>query len=125
MKSEINKRAVPSAPTCWQREAPCACLRIETSPRESHLFPYQHLVTASLSQSDQAETLRLTFSLHDVEIEGRNLRALLLALQDFGVKWIRVMPQRYQQLEAAENGVVSRIHVHEASAAASASGSIS
>jgi hypothetical protein len=101
--------------TCWQREGPCACLRIETSPRESHLFPYQHLVTASLTHSDQAETLRLTFSLHDVEIKGNNLRALLLALQDFAVKWVRVMPERYQQLHPAENTVVSSIRIREAS----------
>jgi hypothetical protein len=113
MKSETNKRTV-SAPTCWQREAPCACLRVEISPRESYLFPYQHLVTASLSHSEQAETLRLTFSLHDVEIKGRNLRALLLALQDFAVKWVRVIPERYHSLEFGENGVVSSIRIHEA-----------
>jgi len=104
---------VQATPACWQREAPCPCLRIETSPRESHLFPYQHLVTASLSQSDEAETLRLTFSLHDVEIEGRNLRALLLAIQEFAVKWVRVMPERYHQLETGENALVSRICIHE------------
>jgi hypothetical protein len=114
MKSEINKRTVSSAPTCWQREAPCACLRVETSPRESHLFPYQHLVTASLSYGEKEETLHLTFSLHDIEIKGRNLRALLLALQDFAVKWIRPIPERYQALEPGENGVVSSIHIHEA-----------
>jgi hypothetical protein len=78
------------------------------------LFPYQHLVTASLSQSDQAETLRLTFSLHDVEIEGRNLRTLLLAIQEFAVKWVRAMPERYHLLEAGENGVISRIRIQEA-----------
>ena len=114
MKSETNKRTVLSTQTCWQREAPCACLRIEVSPRKLHLFPYQHLVTASLTQSDEAETLCLTFSLHDVEIEGHNLRALLLAIQDFAVKWVRVMPERYHQLENGENGVVSRIRIHEA-----------
>ena len=113
MKSETNKRTVLSVPTCWQREAPCVCLRIETSPRESHLFPYQHLVTASLSPSDETETLRLTFSLHDVEIKGRNLRTLLLALQDFAVKWIRPMPERYHALEPGENGAVSSIRIHE------------
>lgn len=113
MKSETNKRTVLSTPTCWQREAPCACLRIETSPRESHLFPYQHLVTASLHQSDETETLRLTFSLHDVEIKGRNLRTLLLALQDLSVKWIRAMPERYHALESGENGVVSSIRLQE------------
>ena len=114
MKSETNKRTVLSAPTCWQREAPCACLRIEISPRESHLFPYQHFVTASLTHSEQVETLRLTFSLHDVEIKGRNLRALLLALQDFAVKWIRALPERYHALEPGDNGVVSSIRIHEA-----------
>src|SRR6059058_4204007 len=43
----------------------------------------------------ETEILRLTFSSHDVEIAGRNLRALLLALQDFAVKWLRSMPERY------------------------------
>jgi hypothetical protein len=113
MKSETNKRTVSSAPTCWQREAPCACLRIEASPRKLHLFPYQHLVTASLSYGEEAEMLHLTFSLHDVEIQGRNLRALFLALQDFAVKWIRAMPERYHALELCENGVVSSIRIHE------------
>jgi hypothetical protein len=113
MKSETNNRTVSSAPMCWQREAPCACLRIETSPHESHLFPYQHLVTASLAHGEQEDTLRLTFSLHDVEIRGRNLRALLLALQDFAVKWIRAIPERYHALERGENGVVSSIRIRE------------
>jgi hypothetical protein len=110
MKSETNKRTVP---TCWQREASSACLRIEISPRESHLFPYQHLVTASLTQSEESETLRLAFSLHDVEIKGRNLRTLLLAVQDFAVKWIRAMPERYHALEAGEHGIVSSIGIRE------------
>jgi hypothetical protein len=78
------------------------------------LFPYQHLVTASLNQSDEMELLRLTFSLHDVEIKGRNLRSLLLALQDFAVKWIRPMPERYHGLESGENGVVWSIRIHDA-----------
>jgi len=113
MKSETNKRIASSVPTCWQREAPSACLRIETSPRESHLFPYQHLVTASLSHGEEGETLRLAFSLHDVEIKGRNLRSLLLALQDFAVKWIRAIPERYHTLEPGENGVVSSVRIRE------------
>jgi hypothetical protein len=48
-----------------------------------------------------------------VEIQGRNLRALLLALQDFAVKWIRAMPERYHALEHGENGVVSGICIRE------------
>ena len=114
MKTENRRQTVQTTPTCWQREAPCACLRIETSPNESHVFPYQHLITASLTSAEQIETLRLLFSSHDVELQGRNLRSLLLALQDFAVKWIRAMPERYQALESAENGVVSGIRIREA-----------
>jgi hypothetical protein len=114
MKTENRRQTVQTTPACWQREAPCPCLRIETSPNESHVFPYQHLVTASLTSAGQIETLRLLFSSHDVEIAGHNLRSLFMALQDFAVKWVRPMPERYHQLEAGENGVVSGIRIQEA-----------
>ena len=113
MKSEHNRRTAPAGPTCWQREAPCACLRIETSDRAAQVFPYQHLVTASLDCADEAEILRLTFSTHDVEITGQNLRALLLAVQDFAVKWLRPVPQRYEALGSSDDGVIPRIRIEE------------
>ena len=114
MKRETNRPSVPSAPTCWQREAPCACLRIEISGNDAQLFPYQHLVTASLSHVENSEILRLTFSSHDVEIAGRNLRALLLALQDFAVKWLRAIPERYEALGNNDEGMITRIRIEEA-----------
>jgi hypothetical protein len=115
MKHNNHKRTLPPAATCWQREAPSACVRVEISGRETFLFPYNHLVSASLSVGDdEAETLLLAFSSHDVEITGRNLRGLLSALQDFAVKWMRAIPQRYQALETGDDGVISRIKVEEA-----------
>src|SRR5512132_3480831 len=114
MKIENRRQTVQATPACWQREAPCACLRIETSPNESHVFPYQHLVTASLISAEQTETLRLSFSSHDVELQGRNLRTLLLALQDFAVKWLRTMPERYEGLETGDNAVITGIQIEEA-----------
>src|SRR6266487_6787648 len=114
MKTENRRQTVQATPACWQREAPCPCLRIETSPNESHVFPYQHLVTASLTSAEQTETLRLSFSSHDVELRGRNLRTLLLALQDFAVKWLRTMPERYEDLETGDGGVITGIQIEEA-----------
>lgn len=114
MKSNTDKGPHPSAPTCWQREAPCACLRVEVSARAAQLFPYQHFVTASLNQNGDAETLRLLFSTHDVEIIGQNLRPLLIALQDFAVKWIRAVPERYHALAAEKNGLIASIRIEEA-----------
>jgi hypothetical protein len=67
-----------------------------------------------LNCDDETEKLRLTFSSHDVEIVGRNLRHLLLALQDFAVKWMRPIPERYQSLGSGDDGVISSIRVEEA-----------
>jgi hypothetical protein len=88
-------------------------VRVETSAREAHLFPYQHLVTASLSETNDSETLKLAFSSHDVEIRGRNLRPLLLALQDFAVKWLRAIPERYHRLAGDKSGVIASIRIEE------------
>ncbi len=114
MKSDTNREQTQSAPTCWQREAPCACLRIERSVDEADVFPYQHLVSASLNRTEDSEVLRLAFSSHDVEIVGHNLRPLLLALQDFAVKWIRAIPQRYHRLADHKSGIITTIRIAEA-----------
>ena len=114
MKTENRRQTVQATPACWQREAPCPCLRVETHANEMRLFPYQHLVNASLVNSEGVETLRLAFSSHDVEIAGHNLRSLFLALQDFAVKWIRAIPERYHLLQSGENAVVSSIRIREA-----------
>lgn len=114
MRSDPNREPTASAPTCWQREAPSACLRIERSADEAHVFPYQHLVTASFTKTGDSDLLRLAFSSHDVEIAGRNLRPLLLAVQDFAVKWIRAIPERYHLLADGKNGIVVSIRVEEA-----------
>jgi hypothetical protein len=101
-----------SAPTCWHREAQGACLRVELPSSEAHLFSYQHFVTASLKRNDSgSELLRITFSTHEVEIEGRGLRELLLGLQDFAVKWLRATPERYHPLAVGAEGVITTVRI--------------
>lgn len=84
---------------------------MELTGAEAHLFPYQQLVAASLLHVNQADTLTLTFASHEVVCTGRNLRDLLHALQDFSVKWLRPIPERYQSSIATENGVISTIRI--------------
>ncbi|MEO8350232.1 MAG: hypothetical protein ABI680_00785 [Chthoniobacteraceae bacterium] len=111
MKRHLETPSVQPAPTCWQREAPSACLRVETPAGELHLFPYGQLVTVALAHAEHCETVRIVLANHEVEITGRNLRDLVLALQDFAVKWIRVTPRRYQSLGEVDGGIVSTIVV--------------
>jgi hypothetical protein len=109
MKRHLENNTSPPAPTCWQREAPSACLRVETSDGEVHLFPYGQFVTASLVRAEDSEAMRITFATHDVEITGHNLWELLHVLQDFAVKWVRVFPKRYQSLDNTEGCKVTKI----------------
>ncbi len=115
MKNRTSTATEPptaTAPICWQREAPSACLRVELLNGEVHLFPYTHLITARLTRNaESTETLHLTFSTHEVQIEGHALRDLLLGLQDFAIKWLRPVPERYHAVVPIQEGVITSIHV--------------
>jgi hypothetical protein len=87
---------------------------VEISATEAYLFPYQHLATASLIHRVHEDTLRIAYSTHDVEISGTNLWELLVAIQDFAVKWIRIMPQRYQGASDKACRTISEIAVKPA-----------
>lgn len=109
-----NRTTTPESatPTCWQREAPSACLRIELPDGTQNLLSYGHFVTATLTRSESGlEIIRISFSSHELEIEGRGLRDLLLGLQDFAVKWIRTAPARYQPSPVDAAGIVSSIKI--------------
>jgi hypothetical protein len=84
---------------------------VEISATETHLFPYQQMVTASLIIENAHDVVRLAFSSHDVEITGRNLRELLVALQEFAVKWLRTIPDRYQAVTTADSCLISYIRI--------------
>jgi hypothetical protein len=102
----------PTTPICWQRESPSACLRIELLNGDIHLFPYTHLVTVRLTRTaENNETLQLTFSTHEVKIEGHNLRDLVLGIQDFAIKWLRSVPERYQPLAQNRDGVIVSVRI--------------
>ena len=110
--STATETPTATAPICWQREAPSACLRIELLNGEIHLFPYTHLVTACLTRTaEDIETLHLTFSTHEVQIEGHNLRDLILGIQDFAIKWLRPVPERYQSLVPSRDAVIVSVRV--------------
>ena len=70
------------------------------------------MITASLIHENAHEVLRLVYSSHDVEVTGQNLRELLVALQEFSVKWVRAVPDRYQlTIASTGQGILSNIRV--------------
>ena len=112
MKRTSIDPTTPTAPVCWQRESATACLRIELESSEIHLLPYNHLISARLTLgTGGTESLQITFSAHEVQIEGHNLRDLLLGIQDFAIKWLRAVPEKYGAVAPIREGVVTSIRV--------------
>ena len=102
----------PTAPVCWQRESATACLRIELESSEIHLLPYNHLISARLTLgTGGTESLQITFSAREVQIEGHNLRDLLLGIQDFAIKWLRAVPERYHAVAPIRDGVITSLQI--------------
>ena len=112
-RSAITTEPPPATtPICWQRETTSACLRIELPNGEIHILPYAHLVSAHFTKSkDDTETLRLIFSTHEIQIEGHDLRDLLLGIQDFAIKWLRPVPERYVEIASTKAGIITKICV--------------
>lgn len=96
-------------PTSWQRERQTACLRIELESGEIYVLPYQHFVAAHLSRSNDAESLKISFSTHEVSIEGSKLRELALALSDLVLASIAEVPLRYQKSASGTKIIAIRV----------------
>ena len=112
MKRTSIDPTTPTAPVCWQRESATACLRIELESGEIHLLPYNHLITARLTLgTGGSESLQITFSAHEVQIAGHNLRDLLHGIQDFAIKWLRAVPEKYGAVVPNREGVITSIRV--------------
>ena len=111
---------VTSAPSkehlaeCWRRERDRHCLRIELNSGEAFLFPYQQFLGAQHVRSKNPETLKISFSTHEVILSGRSLSEIAAALQDLAVDWIKPVPTRCQELAEVEGAFVTQIEVKAA-----------
>ena len=117
-QSQIN--AVTSAPSkqhlpdCWRREHDRPCLRIETNSGEAFLFPYHQFQGAHHCHSNDLETLKISFSTHEVILSGRNLSEIAVALEDLAIRWIKPVQSRYRRVAEVEGAFVTHIEVKPA-----------
>ncbi len=108
---QTPSRTADLSPVCWHRDRRRDCLRIEANANETFFFPYQQLVAAHHHRSDAGETLRISFSNHEVILSGRQLAEIATALQDFSVDWVKATPARYKGLAETDAPNVTQIEV--------------
>jgi hypothetical protein len=96
-------------PVCWQRDRQPACLRVELASGEIYVLPYQHFVAAHLSRANGVDRLNISFSTHEISIEGAKLRELAIALSELSVAFMAEVPARYQR--STSGSAITAIHV--------------
>jgi hypothetical protein len=97
----------------WENNPQAQALRVDLQSGAFFVLPYSHFAFAHFQREGDSETLRVTFSSHEVRVNGRNLRELGLALQKLGVDWIREAPARYAGLAARGCTFIERIEIAE------------
>ena len=107
--------APPTEPSfvAWENNPQAQALRVDLQSDAFFVLPYSHFAFAHFQREGDSETLRVTFSSHEVRVNGRNLRELGLALQKLGVDWIREAPARYAGLAARGCTFIERIEIAE------------
>ena len=84
-----------SSAVMWAHNPQAVALRVDLQNGVFWVLPYCQFAFAYFARETDCETLRISFTTHDVRVLGRNLSDLGLALQKLAVDWIREIPRRY------------------------------
>jgi hypothetical protein len=68
-------------PECWASDPNARAVRIEVSPEESLLLPFDQFTFAELKNDGKEQQLRLVFATHEVSLRGHSLRRIETAMQ--------------------------------------------
>jgi len=98
---------------CWNREAQTQALRVELTNGSSFVFPYARLAFVRADRASGQEVLRVSIDTHEIQIIGRNLHEVELALQRFAVEWVRELPARYSPQATDGHAWITSIVVNE------------
>lgn len=110
--SSGERENVPhSVSDCWHRGPDRTCLRVEARADEVFIFPYQQFFGAHHVRAVAGETLKITFSTHEVTLTGLRLEKLLTALEEFAVAWIKPLPSRYRDLNQDSEALITAVDV--------------
>ena len=108
-----SARSDDSSLLAWENNPQAQALRVDLQNGTFFVLPYSHFAFAHFERKEDAETLRVSFTTHDVHVSGRNLRELGIALQKLAVEWIREVPTRYAALAEKGGTVIERIEITE------------
>jgi hypothetical protein len=97
--------------TCWGESPVCDAVAFEPADGRVFVFPKGHLACAEYSGPAPLETMRLTFSTHEVRLSGHGLRALVMALQAGTVSWVKCFSAALGPLRGRDAGWIVGLEI--------------
>ncbi|HUJ11139.1 MAG TPA: hypothetical protein VL171_14045 [Verrucomicrobiae bacterium] len=98
---------------CWNKDHQTQALRVELSHGSSYVFPYRRLAFARFEPGNDHDTLHVLLDTHQIQITGKHLREVLLAIQRFAVDWVRELPSRYAPQADDDHAWITSITISE------------
>lgn len=96
---------------CFLRNPDARTVKFEPLDTDTFVFPYQHLIYASLGAADEIEVLTVVFVSHEVTIQGRQLQSLLKVFQELAVESVCVLPARYSETSQENSATIAQIAI--------------
>jgi hypothetical protein len=69
------------SPECWASDPNARAVKVEVSPEQSLLLPFDQFAFAELKSDGKEQRLRLVFATHEVSLRGHSLRRIETAMQ--------------------------------------------
>lgn len=107
-------------PECWASDPQARGLRVEISPEQSLLLPFNQFTFSELTREGKKQRLRLVFTTHEVVVCGHALRRLETVMQRMELSFIVKAPDGSRSLAAEGQPVILGIIVNAVNPASSA-----
>ncbi len=98
-------------PECWSIDPQARGLRVEMSPSQSIVLPWEHFAFAEFTSNEAEEILTLSFSTHEFIVHGRMLRRIEAAIQRMELSCLSIVPEKFRSLTSENQPFISSIEM--------------
>src|SRR6266542_3737921 len=104
------------SPECWASDPNARAVKVELSPEQSLLLPFDQFAFAELKTEGKQQHLRLVFATHEVSVRGNSLRRVETAMQRMELSLLAALPGQHRSLVPEGQQLIVEIVVTEAKA---------
>ena len=101
------------APECWESDPNATGVKVESSPDEHLLLPFNQFIFAELKPHGEQQQLRLVFVTHEVSVRGDSLNRIETIMQRKQLSLLKTLPSHQRSLIADGQPMILEIVITE------------